>query len=120
MIRIITLALCLSFTSMSFGKDVNGYYWVKGVGVHSCGKFISGYESPDLTAFREYLHYTVGVITGYNIGNDKTFDILGDTDLAGIWAFIEKHCRENPLDQFGNALDSLIYELYPNRTITKP
>ena len=109
---------------MSFGRDVNGSFTSVGIGSTSCGKFTStvdqGNNTQKWTELLIYKNYAGGFITGINLSLDNTYDIRGGTDAQGIMAFIEKHCRENPLDQFGNALDSLIYELYPNRTITEP
>lgn len=49
MIRIITLVLCLSFASMSFGTDENGNYVGLGLGTNSCDKFISAFDQANKT-----------------------------------------------------------------------
>ena len=49
MIRIITLVLCLSFASMSFGTDEDGNYVGLGLGVNSCDKFISAFDQANKT-----------------------------------------------------------------------
>ena len=124
MIRIIALVLCLAFTSMSFGVDENGDYMVRGLANHSCGKFTSavdkGNNAEKWEEWNKYQNHTLGFINGLNLGLGNTTDLLGNTDMSGAMAFLEKHCRENPLDKYRNAIDALLLELYPNRTITAP
>ena len=40
--------------------------------------------------------------------------------MIGAMAFIEKHCRENPLDNYGDILYKLIVELVPKKTKAAP
>lgn len=124
MIKIITLVLCLSFASMSFGMDTSGKFSGVGLANYSCGKFTSAVDKAnndqDLENWKEYTNYTAGVITGLNLGLNNTANILGSTDMDGAMAVINEHCRENPLDKYSQALIVLLLELSPNRTKTAP
>ena len=124
MIRIITLVLCLSFASMSFGTDENGNYVGLGLGTNSCDKFISAFDqankTQNLIAINRYISYTNGALTGINIALENTYNILGGTELTGALFFLEKYCRDNPLDDYGYALYELLVELESNRTLSGP
>jgi len=109
---------------MSFGADENGDYIAMGLANHSCGKFTSavdkGNNAENWAEWNKYRNYTNGFISGLNLALENTLDLLGNTDMSGAMAFLEKHCRENPLVTYGNAIDTLAIKLLPNRTRTAP
>ena len=109
---------------MSFGVDENGDYVVGGLANHSCGKFTSavdkGNNAEQWAEWNKYQNYTLGFINGLNLGLENTYDLLGNTDMSGAMAFLEKHCRENPLVNYGDATATLSAKLHPNRTRTAP
>ena len=53
-----------------------------------------------------------GFLSGVNVGHDGLLnDALKDLDLQAHLAWIEKYCRENPLDSFSRASTRLLLEI---------
>jgi hypothetical protein len=96
-----------------------GNYATYGHGGNSCGAYLEvlnkGRSGHGYSEENEYIDWARGYLSGYNRYMSNTYSILGQTDLEGSMAFIEKYCRENPLSQFGEAVEKLIIRLYPNR-----
>jgi len=67
-----------------------------------------------------YEMWVTGYVTAFNHVYPATYDILGNTDITGAMLWLENHCRQNPLRQFGVAVNALINELYPTRTTQAP
>ncbi|MDH4554791.1 hypothetical protein E8F11_06305 [Pseudomonas sp. BN417] len=99
--------------------DSNGMFNVQGLGNHSCGKFIEAANQANnqsnWSSWNNYASYTAGYITGLNEYLNSTHDLMRSTDMDGVMAYIEKFCRENPLEDFHDGLQALTTELYPKR-----
>lgn len=117
--RINLVFLLAAFTSIANASNSEGEFAYYAHGTHSCGKFIEavnrGNNEQNWIRWNSYLAYTYGYFTGYNLHVDNTYDIKGQTDMDGIMAFIEKHCRENPLDDYFDAIVVVTEKLHPNR-----
>lgn len=100
-----------------------GSYATYGHGGNSCGAYLEalnkGRSGRGYNEENEYIVWARGYLSAYNHYMSNTYSILGQTDLEGAMAFIEKYCRENPLSPFSEAVEELVIRLYPNRR-TRP
>lgn len=82
----------------------------------SCGTWTR--SSRDNAQREPYLHWVRGFISGYNAGNSErtvTLEAMPNQDTLAL--YLDKHCRENPLDSFFIAAFSLAKEI--SRPISK-
>jgi hypothetical protein len=49
-----------------------------------------------------------------------TFDIGYGKDIESMDIWLENYCAKHPDNFFNNAVESLIFEIYPDRAKTKP
>lgn len=118
------IKLCLIasvlLTSQADAANAKNIYSVIGRGLESCGKFTAaaneGTYQNRWSDWNKYLSYTQGYLTGVNLYLPDNKDILGNTDMEGAMAYLEKYCRDNPLSKYTDALDSLTTDLYPTRS----
>jgi|MTBAKMStandDraft_1061839.scaffolds.fasta_scaffold15906_1 hypothetical protein len=83
----------------AFGIDMN----------MSCGKYIQDIEtSSETEAF--YSWWLAGFVTGTNLSKKRIIF----TDNFAHEAWINKYCRENPLESFAQAVIELDKALYKN------
>jgi hypothetical protein len=120
----IALATLLAFPLLSCASDKNGRYLVSiSKSHHSCGQYISARNERSLgdfmreDFFRAWLH---GYVTAYDFLKTDTYDILGSTDTDSALLWLEQYCRKNPHDEFANAAEALMIELYPKRIRQDP
>ena len=62
-----------------------------------------------------YTMYILGFQTAYNLQTDDTYDIFGNFESSQLLSWVEKYCKDNPLDTFGIGVVSLSIEAYPRR-----
>lgn len=114
-----TAAIALALPLTSLAADKSGTFTVLGIGNDSCGSFISaaqkGSHQEDWSKWNLYTSYAVGYFTAVNLYEEDTKDILGNTDIDGVMANIEKYCKANPLKSFRNAIGETAFDLYPSR-----
>lgn len=100
--------------------DIKGNYSYLAQGAQSCGKFMDavnkGNNEQNWIDWNNYQSYTYGYFTGVNRYLNNTINIKGNTDMAGVMAYIEKYCKENPLKDYFDAIDAVQSELYAKRT----
>jgi hypothetical protein len=100
--------------------DAKGDFSYLAQGAQSCGKFMDavnkGNNEKNWIDWNNYQSYTYGYFTGVNRYLSNTLNIKGNTDMAGVMAYIEKYCKENPLDDYFDAINAVQTELYPKRT----
>ena len=115
------LLLC---ASSSFAADRNGRFFVwYAEKVKSCGSFIN---ARDEGRRGNYLHengfsdWLASYLTGYNFGAPNTFDIAHGLDADSMMQWLENSCRKKPLQDFSEAAQRLVIELFPQRTTTAP
>jgi len=65
-------------------------------------------------------HFVAGWLSAYNAYQNQTYDITAGKDLDSIMAWVDKYCRENPLEGLQSGLLHLTSELYDKRTIKNP
>ncbi len=116
--RIATFGLaCIlaGMTASASAMDGNTNFMV--YGRLSCGKYLDARKANDTLG---YVGWLAGYVTAANFYAPNTFDLLGSTDMPSALAWLEKHCRENPLRDFQVSVRNLLIELYPMRHVTKP
>lgn len=79
---------------------------IAGVGTMSCGKFLEYRASRDQTVDLALRSWLQGLLSGMNvqlIANKRQARLLPDSDT--IMAYVDKHCRDNPLsDPFSGGM----------------
>jgi len=86
---------------------------VVGLGNEGCGKFLAARESKASIEYANYVSWVAGFLTGMNIASirDSRVNIMTGTDALSGLAWMEKYCRENPLEQVIGAAVMLGSEL---------
>jgi hypothetical protein len=76
----------------------------------SCGAWVRSQHQPQLRQI--YLYWFRGFVSGSNFGSDThQVPLEAMPDFATLSLYIDKHCRENPLQPFVSAALSLVREL---------
>ena len=83
----------------------------------TCGAYLDARKNNSDNSFGWWV---AGYITAANFVSSDTSDYLHSTDVRGAMAWLEKHCREKPLDAFDTAAAALLIELYPKRQVKAP
>lgn len=92
-------------------------------GVRGCGKLISAIDTTDKKD--EYNKditrmvvqaWIAGYVTAYNswqevITKKKDTDVIGTTDIDGVWQSVLNYCRANPLQNVNDAMGDIIDRL---------
>ncbi|MBA6413404.1 hypothetical protein H2508_09820 [Parahaliea sp. F7430] len=106
--------------SFDYAANQEGEYTVLSEGAASCGRYIEAVEKAgrggSKTTMGYYHAYLDSYFTGVNRYLSDTKNIKGNTDSAGVRAYVQKYCRENPLKDYMDAIIAVVNELYPNRT----
>lgn len=85
----------------------------------SCGAWVKSAEKDWERA--QYVSWYRGFVSGYNFGNSgNQVPLERMPDEQTLYLFIDKYCRENPLNPFVSAAFKLVEELRINQTSKKP
>ena len=92
-------------------------------GVRGCGKLVSAIDttderdrySKDLTK-SIVQGWIAGYVTAYNswqevVTKKKDTDVIGTTDINGVWQSVLNYCRANPLQNVNDAMGDIIDKL---------
>ena len=92
-------------------------------GVRGCGTLISAIDttdkkdeySKDLTRM-VVQGWIAGYLTAYNswqevVTKKKDTDVIGTTDINGVWQSVLNYCRANPLQNVNDAMGDIIDKL---------
>ena len=88
-----------------------------GVGTLSCGTFIEDKEARNQVQLALYVQWTWGFMSAYTFrpffvpkwqGPPKSGNAVELPDSATVLLYIEKHCRDRPLDKVIDATASLL------------
>ena len=88
--------------------DGAGIYTI--LAARSCGQWLEAKKEDDVhrVSLRDWV---AGYITAANAWIEGKKDWLEGSDLSSAMLWIDKHCRENPLSNNGNAMKRLMLEL---------
>lgn len=93
---VIFLVLIATFAGPAAAQESAGHA-LSGAGAASCGKYLNRHSTTETS--RLFTHWTQGFLSGLNFADrvsaDKPFVILPDAE--SIDAYLDKHCKENPL-----------------------
>jgi hypothetical protein len=114
LISIFALLLSLSFTEV---------YAFTSYGARGCGTLISAIDttdkkdeySKDLTRM-VVQGWIAGYVSAYNswqevVTKKKDTDVIGATDINGVWQSVLNYCRANPLQNVNDAMGDTIDKL---------
>ena len=117
-ILLITLFV-ISFSTSSQAANEAGTYTFLSEGTASCGKYLEAITKAERGESKVQAGYFYAYLDGYFTGVNRylpdTRNIMGNTDIQGVRAYIKKFCSENPLKDYIDAISSVQEELYPNR-----
>lgn len=71
-------------------------------------------------AQNQFNQWLDGYLTAYDAYNPGTFDIAYGKDLASLDLWLEHYCEKHPGELFSDAVDTLMFELFPTRAQTNP
>jgi len=83
-----------------------------------CEAYLEERWEPQGVRYKQIQAWISGYVTAYNGWQVDTYDILGDAGVANVEAWVEKYCRENPLNNLSNAMAELVSGLHPTRQRT--
>lgn len=111
-----------------WAADQDGYYRPYSmVGKHSdyttCKGFIVAQNSArngHFDAQNQFNQWLDGYLTAYDAYNPDTFDIAYGKSLESLDLRLERYCEKHPNNLFSDAVDTLMFELFPTRARTNP
>ncbi len=85
---------------------------VRGAGAVGCGQYLQDMKEDRLTAqySAQYYQWVAGYLSAYGFYSDKPA-LSTIPDQATINAYLEKHCRDRPLDTLTRAVMFLIGDI---------
>jgi len=89
---------------------VPGKHQVLGEGSTSCGRYLEGRSKGEPSMQYTTPAWVRGYVSARNLA-DSRLDVVGLGDNAVVMAYIDKFCRENPLDVVAHAAVQLYAEL---------
>jgi hypothetical protein len=95
-------------------QAVDATYLIMGEGTISCGEYVASSQAQEQMYFSA-LNWVQGFMTAINIKRSEEIgkpSLIGndlDPDSASLW--LEKYCRENPLNRLDDAALALVDEL---------
>lgn len=118
MTKIIKIVLFIFLTCIYAQSQAFSSYGVRG-----CGKLVSAIDttderdrySKDLTK-SIVQGWIAGYVTAYNswqevVTKKKDTDVIGTTDIDGVWQSVLNYCRANPLQNVNDAMGDIIDKL---------
>ena len=111
-----------------WANDQDGYfrpYFMisKNFNYAKCKGFVTARElarQGHFDAQNQFNQWLDGFLTAYDMYTPDTFDIGYGEDLNSLDGWLENYCAKHPDDFFNNAVESLIFEIFPDRAKTKP
>jgi hypothetical protein len=110
-ISIIILILC--FVNAVFAYQPNKICTVYGAGNLSCGKYLEARQSNNSEIIHQFQAWLDGYLTAFTMFNpnaDSDYINAKKNDVA-ILFWLDNYCKENPLNDFHLAVQSLVKEL---------
>jgi hypothetical protein len=101
------------FVNSVFAYQPNKIATVYGAGTVSCGKYVEVRQSNKSGELYQFSAWIDGFLTAFTIYNPKAdCDYINSKkDDAALLLWLDNYCKENPLDNFHLAIQSLVKEL---------
>ena len=122
------LAAALLLPIGCWAADQDGYFrpyfmTSKGINYARCKDFVIASNlarQGHFSAQNQFNQWLDGFLTAYDMYTPDTYDIGYGKDIESMDIWLENYCAKHPDSFFNNAVESLIFELYPDRAKTKP
>ena len=127
-VKRLILAAALLLPIGCWAADQDGYFrpyfmTSKGINYARCKDFVIASNlarQGHFSAQNQFNQWLDGFLTAYDMYTPDTYDIGYGKDIETMDIWLENYCAKHPDSFFNNAVESLIFELYPNRAQTKP
>lgn len=116
--KLLFLALGMALATPVLAVDDHGTYWIYGVGRQNCSTFLEARKAGGMEEV-SYKNWIMGYLTALNYTLPQTYDILGESDIHGALAWLDRHCAKQPTDTLYMAMPNLIAVMYPQRSQSK-
>jgi hypothetical protein len=104
--KFIVATLTLLFTATTYAQGVR----VQGVGNMSCGEYLQTRSRPSVAQDAIFASWVWGYMAGFNM-ESKQPTSRSTPDQASTLAYVDKYCRDNPLESVIGATNALILDL---------
>ena len=117
------MKLLTSILFLSLSLSLTNAHAFSSYGVRGCGKLLSAIDTndkkdeynKDLTRM-VVQGWIAGYVTAYNswqetLTKKRDTDIIGATDIDGVWQSVLNYCRANPLQNVNDAMNDTIDKL---------
>lgn len=101
------LASSLMIAPGAWASDSNGQFVVLAYGNHSCGKWLKS-QAKGSEEGRHQQSWIMGFVSAHNESTPGIANLFEGIDTDGAFAWISKHCRENPLEDIYDASLKLV------------
>ena len=98
--------------------DEHGQYWIYGVGRQSCSTYLAARKTGGFEEL-SYKNWIMGYLTAVNQSTARTYNILGESDIQGALAWLDRHCEKSPDDTIYMSMPNMIAVMYPQRRQSK-
>ena len=115
LVAMVAVCSCLgSFGALS--QEKLNYTTVGPAGTSSCGSWTESRRDNSKYGFvltSGYENWVLGFLSGANnaLTIEHHADILKNTDLDSVWAWVNNYCQSHPMDQISTAIEHLVVEL---------
>jgi len=83
---------------------------VAGQGWTPCGVYLEDRKTGDRVQSNYIAVWVRGYLSGYNtFATQPKLDTI--PEIETVWTYLDRYCRDNPLDRIANGVDSLIASL---------
>lgn len=101
-------------TSIASAEDVPETFTVYGLGLASCGQYMSDRAHKPL-AEEEYSDWLAGYLSAFNRFNVGANTLTQGLDVAGALGWITNYCRDHPTENIQGATTDLLLFLWKKR-----
>lgn len=102
----------------ALAADEHGLYWIYGIGRQNCSTYLAARKAGGFEEI-SYKNWIMGYLTAVNQSTPKTYNILGESDIPGALAWLDRHCQKYPEDTMYMAMPNMLAVMYPQRRQSK-
>ena len=116
--KLILAGLVLLQVAPVMAADEHGLYWIYGVGRQNCSTYLEARKSGGFEEL-SYKNWIMGYLTAVNHSTPLTYNILGDSDIQGALAWLDRHCEKYPGETIYMSMPNMMAVMYPQRRQAK-
>ncbi|MDQ1363010.1 MAG: hypothetical protein QG652_870 [Pseudomonadota bacterium] len=110
--------LCAGLALPVLAADEHGTYWIYGVGRQNCSTYLAARKAGGFEEI-SYKNWIMGYLTAVNRSTPDTYNILGESDMPGALAWLDRHCTKYPDETMYMAMPNMLAVMYPQRRRSK-